>query len=104
IDQVTGELWDRLVGPVIMLLRGRRIERAQLVPSGLLGLLPLHAAWTSRNGSRTYALDELVFSYTPSARAVVHDRARLADHTTVPRLLAIEEPHPISQANPLPNA
>ena len=41
--------------------------QAVLIPSGLLGLLPLHAAWTDEGNTRCYAMDQVSFTYAPSA-------------------------------------
>ena len=60
-------------GPVVEhRLPARR--QAALIPTGLLALLPLHAAWTedaARPTGRRYALDEVAFRYAASAVALI---------------------------------
>ena len=93
--------WTAAMGHVVECLRGQ--ERATLVPGGLLGLLPLHAAWISdsaKSGGRRYALDELLLSYTPSAAILEEVSVGVPVHA--PRsLLAVADPQPVSAA-PLP--
>jgi CHAT domain-containing protein len=53
-------------------------DRVVLVPLGLLGLLPLHAAARPDSATvtgRRYALDDVLISYTPNARALTASRA-----------------------------
>jgi CHAT domain-containing protein len=69
--------------------------RIVLIPSGLLGLLPLHAAWTpdaSRLCGREYAFDHFVFTYAPNANALRLARARFAGNPT-DSLLMVENPN-----------
>lgn len=92
LSTVTRWLWEDAVGPVLDAL-GAAVE-AVFVAGGLLGLLPLHAAWTPDGSSptgRRYALDRLTISYAPNARALRAARERAA---LVPgrRLLSIVEP------------
>jgi CHAT domain-containing protein len=64
-----------------------------LIPTGLLGLLPLHAAWTgdeSRPTGRRYALDDFTFTYAPSAQALYH--ARPGADRPAETLLAVDNP------------
>jgi tetratricopeptide (TPR) repeat protein len=103
LSAVTGWLWPRVVGPVLDALRGA--SEAVVVAGGLLGLLPLHAAWTPDPAAptgRRYALDELTISYVPNARAL-HAARALAARTPVQRMLAVVEPIPVT-ADPLPAA
>jgi hypothetical protein len=80
LDSVTCWSWDVAVRPLLRVAyqRGlhhrdsRALPRLVLVPSGLLGAVPWHAAWTSGEaGERTYACREAVFSYAASARQLV---------------------------------
>ncbi|MBD2160761.1 CHAT domain-containing protein [Limnothrix sp. FACHB-1083] len=78
IDQGTRQLWDPLMAPLIDRLKQHNHTQAILIPTGLLGLLPLHAAWTpdpNRPTGRRYALDELTFTYAPNAQSLVAARA-----------------------------
>ena len=65
-----------------------------LIPTGSLSLLPLHAAWTPDDSyptGRRYAFDEIGFSYTPSARALISAR-RQAPHRQLETLMAVDNP------------
>jgi CHAT domain-containing protein/tetratricopeptide (TPR) repeat protein len=105
IDAVTNQLWSKLMEPVISHLQQKGVQQAVLIPTGLLGLLPLHAAWTedaAKPSHRRYALDEIAFTYAPNALSLnnARDIARRISPNTI---LAVDEPRPVS-ANPLPNS
>ncbi|PSN80007.1 hypothetical protein C8B47_08680, partial [filamentous cyanobacterium CCP4] len=105
IDQVTHHLWDGLMGPVVNHLQYLNVAQAVLIPTGFLGFLPLHAAWTedpSTPTGRRYALDAITFTYAPNARSLQSAR-EIAERTPAKSLLAVNEPRPTS-ANPLPNS
>ncbi|MEU9342327.1 CHAT domain-containing protein [Streptomyces sp. NPDC048278] len=92
LDDITGWLWDAVMGPVLD--RMTDDTAATLVAGGLLGLLPLHAAWTpdtARPTGRRYALDHLVLAYTPNARALSTAR-ELAAMRPVERLVTVADP------------
>ena len=62
IDQVTYKLWDLLMGPVVTQLTDLGVAQAVLSPTGYLGFLPLHAAWTENDTTptgRRYAMDRI---------------------------------------------
>lgn len=91
LESTTKWLWDDLMGPVCEVLREH--SRVTLVAGGLLGLLPLHAAWTEDPAAptgRRHVLDELVISYVPNARSLMAARA-LADGP-VERLAVVVDP------------
>ena len=72
LDEALKWLWDAVMSPAVAALGDG--GRATLVPTGPLGLLPLHAAWTPARGKATkrrYALDAVAFRYAPSARALL---------------------------------
>jgi CHAT domain-containing protein len=101
LDDLTAWLWTEVVGPVVDRLASD--THAVFVAGGLIGLLPLHAAWApapERPGGRRYVLDELVVSYSPNARALTASR-ELAAEITPSRLLAVVDPAPTGLA-PLP--
>ncbi len=103
LTDVTRWLWDEAMGPILAGL-GEATEMA-LVAGGLLGLLPLHAAWTpdgSRRTGRRYVLDTVSVTYAPNARSLDAAR-RLAAEVSPRRLLAIADPTPVP-AGPLPMA
>jgi len=80
-DSVTAWLWQATLGPVLDQLGDA--ESILLVPGGLLGLLPLHAAWTpdkSQPSGRRHAIDVVAFSYAPSAHALAVARAAATAH------------------------
>jgi CHAT domain-containing protein len=101
LDDVTGWLWPTVMGPVLQRL-GDCPRGAVLVAGGLLGLLPLHAAWTEDGGTATgrrYALDHTEISYVPNARSLAAAR-EVAAATPGTRLLAVVDPQP--QPHPAP--
>jgi len=100
LDRITAWLWEAAIGPVLEHLEPG--ADAVFVPGGLLGLLPLHAAWTpdpARPTGRRYALDVVPFSYAPNARSLQAARA-IAAESPPSRLLAVVEPRPV-RAGPL---
>lgn len=64
-------LGNRFLGAVGELLVKRGTPGVVLVPTGLLGALPLHAARYRRAGQTRYFIDDADVSYTPSARALL---------------------------------
>ena len=88
-----GWLWDARVGQVISFLQKMGANQVTMIPLGLLGLLPLHAAWTSdpsRPCGRRYAMDEITFRYAPSAHAL--RTAQASADCPAESLLAIDNP------------
>jgi hypothetical protein len=70
-------LWDRIAGPVLAGLPDCDIQpRVWWCPIGFLASLPLHAAGhhDDPSASRRTALDRVVSSYTPTARALISAR------------------------------
>ncbi len=105
IDETTRWLWDVAMGSIVEEVAVGDASHTTLIPAGLLGLLPLHAAWTEdpdQPTGRRYALDEINFAYTPNARALDVARERAAGRDAE-GLLAIDEPQPVS-ASPLPSS
>jgi hypothetical protein len=92
LAEVTAWLWPTLMEPLLAELGDA--AAATLIPGGLLGLLPLHAAWRpdgSRPARREHALDRLVLSYAPNARSLSAARAA-ANEITGRRVLAVATP------------
>ena len=93
IKSTTGWLWKAGMDQIVNFLRRLGAIEVVFIPFGLLGLLPLHAAWTtdlSQPSGRLYVIDELVFRYTPSAHTL---RIALAnDNRSTETLLAIDNP------------
>jgi CHAT domain-containing protein len=103
LNDITSWLWDEVMGPVLSSTADA--SDLVLIAGGLLGLLPLHAAWTSdptRPTGRRYALDTVTITYAPNARSLRAAR-RLAAEVGASRLLAVAEPRPVRGA-PLPMA
>ncbi|MEO3863683.1 CHAT domain-containing protein [Acrocarpospora sp. B8E8] len=93
-------LWDAIAGPVFDHLgsgRGPAPTRIWWCPTGLLSLLPLHAAGhygdTGVEGGRS-ALNRAVSSYTATVRALLHtrDRRRRTREHSPPHGLAVSMP------------
>ena len=114
MDDVTHLLWGRVMEPVAAALErlghppathDEQAPLVTLVPTGLLALLPLHAAWTpdpARPTGRRYFLDDYAVRYAPSATGLARARG-IADGVQGQALLAIDEPQPV-QGNRLPNS
>jgi hypothetical protein len=103
LDEMTAWLWDEVMGPILDTLCDT--TNLVIVAGGLLGLLPLHAAWTgdsTRVTARHYVLDDISVSYVPNARALRSAR-QLADAVRPSRLLAVADPSPVA-GNSLPMA
>ena len=98
LDSTTRWLWDAAIGPLLDELRKVGTEQVTLVPTGVLGLLPLHAAWVKDESCQTgrrYALDELLIRYAPNAQSIV-EANRVADTVRGDSLLAIDDPWPVT--------
>jgi CHAT domain-containing protein/tetratricopeptide (TPR) repeat protein len=105
IDQVTAHLWDWLMGLLVHQLITCGVQKAILIPTGYLGLLPLHAAWahdsTAPTG-RCYAFDVIHFTYAPNASSL-KEAQHVASRIKPDSLLAIDDPNHTG-ASPLPNS
>ncbi|MEV5105533.1 CHAT domain-containing protein [Streptomyces massasporeus] len=82
--EVLDWLWRTVVSPVLDALGD--IGRIRWCPTGMLSLLPLHAATDAVTGAS--AIDRVVSSYTPTLRAVPAAPPRDADRTAA-RMLTI---------------
>ena len=102
INKVTGQLWQDVMGPVFVHLSTLQAQQVFLIPTGLLSLLPIHAAWQENNGRKRYLQDMIPVSYIPSARSLAHIR-RIASAVGSEKLLAVDEPQPV-KAQYLPNS
>jgi CHAT domain-containing protein len=94
IDQVTRQLWELLMAPLIDHLKQHSFQQATLIPTGYLSLLPLHAAWTEDTTTATgrrYAFDEIHFTYAPNAQSI-NAAAAIAQRTGANSILAIDNP------------
>lgn len=91
IEATLSWLWKGLVGAPVKWLKRQGCSRAAWVPTGLLGLLPLHAARRREQGGWRYAVDDLTFAYAPSARSLAHAQQR-AETVPADDLFAVDNP------------
>ncbi len=105
LDNTCRRLWDLAMSPLVTALTAMGADQATLIPTGLLALLPLHAAWrpdADAPTGRRYALDDLALAYAPSALAL--DKARaIAAQVGVRRMTGVVDPQP-TRGSALPNA
>ncbi|MEU8261537.1 CHAT domain-containing protein [Micromonospora sp. NPDC048999] len=80
IDDLCRWAWRAAMGRIVADLRSIRLSPARLVlvPMGVLGLVPWHAAYQDTPSGRHYAVHDLVVSYSPSARMLCAAAARPA--------------------------
>jgi hypothetical protein len=96
IDLVTSALGKELMGSVVGRLLELGTDRAVLLPTGTLAVLPLHAA--RREGEagpaqKHLALEDITFTYAPSLRAL--DAAKRVPYEQQEgKLLLVVEPQP----------
>ena len=86
-------LWNAVMARTLSLLG--RSRQALLIPTGTLGVLPLHAAWrpdARAPTGRRYACDRVVISYAPNARSAASVPRRGSD-----TLLAVADPAPLPE-------
>jgi CHAT domain-containing protein len=96
LEDITAWLWPKIMEPVIEALP--KDAHCTLIPTGSLGLLPLHAAWkadTTKPTGKYYALDALTIGYAPNARSL-YAAQQIAAQISPDNLLAIQEPLPVS--------
>jgi tetratricopeptide (TPR) repeat protein len=96
---VLGWLWDEICDPVLTALgfvgspgQGQSWPRLWWCPTGLLTLLPLHAAGhydASGRSSGRAVLDRVVSSYTPTLRALLETRRPLDPPPDSNRMLVV---------------
>ena len=94
LEHLCDWLWTAAMQPVVAHLLARGLDQAVLIPTGLLGLLPLHAACTddpTRPSGKRYALDDVLFTYAPSARTLAHAQQRRG-HVHEATLFAVDDP------------
>lgn len=94
IDTTTRQLWEPLMQPLLTHLKTQNYSQAILIPTGLLSLLPLHAAWTedpTKPTGRRYALDDIHFTYAPNAKSLTAAQS-IAQTIQPTTILAIDNP------------
>jgi len=92
LDTITEWLWDVAMRDVVAIIKENGAA-VTLIPTGILALLPLHAAWTvddSRPTGRRYALDEVNISYAPSVHALW--QAQKGGQRPADRLMVVNNP------------
>jgi len=99
-DDVTRWLWTAAMGPVLAAVP--EASTVNLLPGGLLALLPLHAAWApdaARASGRRYACDEAQIALQANAHLLL--RPASAPLGRAGLLVAVADPRPTSET-PLP--
>ncbi|THU91192.1 hypothetical protein K435DRAFT_841129 [Dendrothele bispora CBS 962.96] len=109
--RVLGQLWSRVVHPVLRAIEGERFEcevgdlpHVTWCPNGRLGFLPLHAAgdYSTEHGNKTY--DFVVSSYTPSLSALAPESSfRSISPLSLESILVVSQPAPPDFAPDLPS-
>lgn len=97
LDAATRWAWSAVMAPA--LAATGHTDRIAIVPSGMLTMLPLHAAWTpspDTPGSRRYLLDDTTITYVPNSRGLEFT-TRVAARTPAERLLVVADPRPTSR-------
>jgi CHAT domain-containing protein len=97
LDSLLSWLWDCAMGPLLDGIKG--CDEAILIPGSLLGLLPLHAAWTkdaAKPSGRRYALDTVNLRFAPNARVLEGRRERQPQERAIDAILAFSNPEPVS--------
>jgi CHAT domain-containing protein/tetratricopeptide (TPR) repeat protein len=82
VDRTTAWLWSELMAPVHDRLQQLGVPTeapVTLLPTGMLNLLPLHAAWRPVGGGRRAFLDDYTPSYAPSLWILDVCRTRATD-------------------------
>lgn len=103
IDHTLQSLWHPIVAPILRHLSQTKRSSAILIPAGLYGFLPLHAAGArDARENRRYACDFIQFRYAPNALAL-KAASDIAARTPATQLLAINDPQPTS-SSPLPSS
>lgn len=108
LDDLLAAVGERVMKPVASALRrlfpdggGSAAPSVRLIPTGLLSLLPLHAADCGTGGSGRAFLEDFEVSYTPSARVLARARGTAAALPEgPPSLFALANPLPLPEGVP----
>src|SRR5208282_5051350 len=100
LDEVLKWLWNVAVGPILDELgfkephMGDKWPRVWWVGSGLLSILPIHAAGHHREGSARTAIDRVISSYAYTIKSLAYARERLgrAIHLSRQTMLVVGMP------------
>lgn len=98
LQRVLPNLGKSILGLIAARLREMRVRGVTLIPTGLLSLLPLHAATYDVEGQTHCLLDEFDVAYAPSARvlATVHHELQTRTHSQL-CLVGVGNPLPSSE-------
>jgi CHAT domain-containing protein len=108
LEELGSWTYQRIIGPLLEHVRTWSLNHQPhlvLVPLGELGAIPYAAAWTgdgsasAERGGRRYALDDLVLSYTASARLLA-EVARRPPQPLNERVVLVTSPrgeHPMTR-------
>ena len=97
LDHVLHGVGPALVAPLASQARAAGLVRLTLVPTGLLGLVPLHAARYPGQDGETDLLMEFAVAYAPSGLTWRAARERAARPAREPRLAAVANPLPTDE-------
>ena len=108
LDEILPVIGEKVVSPVLQALRGVFPGSAPsdtsdliLIPTGLLSLLPLHAARYCDADGEHYLLDQYRVSYTPSARALRHSQRQAGvREKKLSTFLGVGNPLPLPEGVP----
>lgn len=90
-------LGSRFISPLASRLRELGITQVMLIPTGRLGLLPLHSVSYEKDDRVVCLLDEWSVGYAPSARALTTIQREFLERKNIPLRLA-------GVGNPLPDS
>ncbi|GAB3431348.1 CHAT domain-containing protein [Actinophytocola sediminis] len=96
LDAITRWAWSEIMAPALSLTGNT--DQIILVPSGMLTMLPLHAAWTPAPGApsnRRYLLDDTTITYSPNSYSLAFTE-RVAAQIPAERLVVVVDPRPTS--------
>lgn len=105
LERVTDWLWQFVMEGLLEALSRLRAEQVVVLSSGIMGLLPLHAANVSNLSTATgkqYALDEITIRYAPNAKGLMQAQHE-ATQVDSESILVVAEPVPVN-ASPLTGA
>jgi CHAT domain-containing protein len=96
LENILPKLGQGFIEKIAAEIRSMGLKEFTLIPSGWLGLFPLHAATYTYKGQVICLLDEFIVHYSPSAQALRAARAFLSSKDESRKELA-------GVGNPLPN-
>ena len=88
-DDLATWMWRSVMSEVLGRVAGA--SAVTLIPTGLLGLLPLHAAGEPGPDGWRYALDQVAIRYVPNARALASAR-RVAEGASAVPVMVVANP------------